>query len=787
MLWRIALYIVIVVSLIITAYLYISFKEILAEAERKSILKTHSYSLMLLDRRGEYLYEIPNKKGLYGYWKVEKIPKNVMLAVLFSEDLEFFQHNGVNIKSFIRGIYNRIFKKTSHWGISTIPMQVVKLEFPSPRTLRNKLIEMFSAIKLVKKYGKERILKHYLTIAPFGPNVYGIRYASEKYFRKPLEDLTLEEAVFLCSIPQNPVKFNPYRLTSLEKIIARSKRTLRLMLKKGVITEREYELAEKRLETLGPFIMDTPPETSLHFSLRIKEAIERGEIKIPPNTYKIYTSLDLEKQREVEDKVFDYMKHYKRKGALNVAVLIAKRDTGEVVVYIGSQGYFDTENKGKIDYVEVPRSVGSALKPFLYALGMIDKGYNGATVLKDINIVFSTRRGYYVPANADRAFLGPVLYRYALANSRNIPAISLLEDIGYKKAYEFFKKVGVIRDYNDNSPEYYGLGLAIGGVYVKLWDMVKAYGILANDGKAFYLTLLKQEGTNKEPKEEVIPEDVAKLIRIYLADPLARLPSFPRGGPLDYPFPVSIKTGTSVGYRDAWVMAYTDKYIFGIWTGRHDFGSMDKLTGGNSSAVLLKAIMPIFHPEEMKTKNKNLELPIPDGYVKKRICPITGKLAPEEAPFAVIEIFKEGTEPKEYSDIYRFEVVTNGIWVERRFYAVVSKEFLEWAISSGIPVNPSSSPISLEKTEENEIEILFPKDGMVIKMEEDLSTKKVLKLELKTPYYLQKLVLYINGKPYKVLDYPFDTAIELKKGYYELQVVGATAPIKSKIHRIYVK
>jgi penicillin-binding protein 1C len=276
-------------------------------------------------------------------------------------------------------------------------------------------------------------------------------------------------------------------------------------------------------------------------------------------------------------------------------------ETGEVLAWVGSAGYFQG-GTGAIDFALTERSPGSALKPFIYALALDRGAIAPETKLLDTAYSAGTI------ANSDRAFLGVMTPRRALANSRNVPAANLTKAIGLDETFLYLRLLGV--NQAEKPAAYYGLSLSVGALPTTLDNLTRAYLALADDGVMRDLVWLR----NAKPQAgiRVMSVDAARLVTQFLSDPSARLPSFPRMGSTEYPFPVAIKTGTSQGYRDAWTMAYSRKYLVGVWIGRSDAGPMRDVTGAGSAAEVARAIMLDLHGDVPDVAA--LTFPTPPGY-----------------------------------------------------------------------------------------------------------------------------------------------------------------------------
>jgi penicillin-binding protein 1C len=210
---------------------------------------------------------------------------------------------------------------------------------------------------------------------------------------------------------------------------------------------------------------------------------------------------------------------------------------------VGSGGYRG-RYAGAVDFARATRSPGSTLKPFIYALA-VERG-----VMKPSDVMADLPEGASGIGNADGAFLGPMLPRQALANSRNVPAVNLLRGVGLDTAYRFFHDAGL---HDLEAPaDSFGLSMAIGSLPTSLERLVRAYGVLGDDGQLSDLVWR----ASSAGAVAVLSPGTARLVTSFLSDLLARLPSFPRYGTTEHPFPVALKTGTSQGYRDAWIVAY---------------------------------------------------------------------------------------------------------------------------------------------------------------------------------------------------------------------------------------
>lgn len=594
---------------------------VFAVAERIG-LEAPSPTPILLDRQGYFLAQFgvnwidPDgaRRTEYGYWPLEVLPERVVAATLALEDKRFWDHPGVDGLAVLHAAWQAIRSGRARSGASTVAMQVVRMQHPAPRNLWSKVVEAGAAIWLTRRYGQDAVLRHYLRIAPYGNGSHGIAHAARWYFDKPAGDLSWAEVAFLTAIPQAPGRMNPYRAEGRRAIVRRGTRLLGLLAERGVIAEEERRLAETQIRSLRPLERGKRPPY-LHAILHVGRLLERNG---PPRGKEpiLRATLDLALQREVARLVGSAWPEWRELGAEQVAVLVVERVGFAVRAALGSLDYFRSP-AGALDFVHVPRSPGSTLKPFLYALALERDLVTPATWLPD------WPEGAAGIGNADGRFLGPLRPRQALANSRNVPAIHLLRRAGLNSFFGLLDELELVPGSHRHDPDRFGLALVLGGLPTTLERLVRAYGALVDDGR---LPALRwYEGQPLPAPRPVLSVNAARQTTLFLADPMARLPSFPRYGPTDYPFPVALKTGTSQGYRDAWIVAYSPDYLVGVWIGRSDVAPMRGLTGGRAPAALARAILLHLHqsrPGDLRDGN----FPPPEGYLPVELCLHSSKL-----------------------------------------------------------------------------------------------------------------------------------------------------------------
>jgi penicillin-binding protein 1C len=565
-------------------------------------------SALLVDRHGGFLAQIGGHDGTgYGYWPLDRVPERIAAATLAIEDQRFWYHPGVDPLALGRAVRQNWRSGSRRSGASTIAMQVARLQDPGPRSYWRKALEATTAPLLVLRYGHDAVLRQYLTLAPYGQGSHGIAHAARWYFDKPLEDLSWAEIAFLTAIPQAPGLMNPGSPTGQARIRARGNRILVRLIERGVISPAEQRSASAALDAIR-IAPRSRPSQSLHAILRI-EALFAAGVLVPARADDavLHATLDADLQREVAKQTSRALAAWRAEGAEQVAVLVADRATRQVLAAFGSRGYFQAA--GAIDYTRRDRSPGSTLKPFIYALGLDQGVIAPDSLLADLPY---NRAGI---DNADHNFFGPMLPAEALANSRNVPATNLVRKIGIEPTYRLLRDLRLTK--GERAAGHYGLVMAIGAVPTRLDRLVAAYGALANDGWLQDLTWVDGQPTPLATR--VMSADAARQITLFLSNPLVRLPSFPRMGPTEYAFPVAVKTGTSQGYRDAWAVAYSRRYVVGVWVGRSNAGSMDGLSGGRTAARLVHDLLYTLHRPDA-SGIADVAFPAPAASAPSELC-----------------------------------------------------------------------------------------------------------------------------------------------------------------------
>lgn len=533
----------------------------------------------------------------------EDISEHIKDATLAIEDVEFYEHDGIQITSTIRAILINIGSLSFKQGGSTITQQVVKNSLlTTEKKISRKIKEWVLAAKLENILTKDEILSMYLNESPYGGSIYGVEEASRAFFGKSAKEVTLAEAAYLAALPQAPSYYSPY--SNREALDGRKNLVLSEMLSNNFIEEEEYEAALEEEVEFKP--REDGTIKAPHFVMFVRSILEEkyGQEVLENGGLRVTTSLNYEMQEKAEELAKKHaLENKENYNAENIALIAIDPKTGHILTMVGSRDYFDEEIDGNFNVTTSHRQPGSAFKPFAYAAAF-NKGYTPETVIFDLPTVFSancTPQGQgvdcYMPQNYDNIFRGPVTMRNALAQSINVPAVKTLYLAGMTNTLNLARDMG-IQSLND--PNRYGLTLVLGGGEVSLLDITSAYGVFANNGvRVPYQPIIeiKDKDGNvlesfKEQPRFAIPQETAWKISDVLSDNVARAPAFGQSSFLNFPGrDVAVKTGTTNDYRDAWIVGYTPSIAVGAWAGNNDNSAMEKRVAGFIIAPFWNAFM----------------------------------------------------------------------------------------------------------------------------------------------------------------------------------------------------
>jgi penicillin-binding protein 1C len=514
----------------------------------------------VLDRDGRLLRAFATPNGL---WRLKTTaadidPQFLRMLVAY-EDRRFQEHGGIDPLALLRAAGQFVTNGRIVSGASTLSMQVARLIEPREnRSMLAKLRQMARAIQLERRLSKAAILDLYLTLAPYGGNLEGVRAASLAWFGKEPKRLSVAEAALLVALPQLPEKRRPDRhRAAAEKA---RERVLNRLAVSEVIGEGEAERAS--LETVPDRRRQLPS-----YAAHLSELALRKD----PKAIKHETSLDRTVQDGLEAVAREAAERLGPK--ISIAMVMADARTGEILGEVGSADYFDGSRAGWIDMTRIRRSPGSALKPFIYGLAFEEGLVAQETIVEDRPSDFSG----YRPRNFDMTYQGDVSVRKALQLSLNVPAVRLLEAVGPTRLMVRFRRAEVQAVLPPG--ETPGLAIGLGGLGITLRDLTQLYAALANRGMPVKLG----DGITDDAKV-IVGDPLLDPVAVWQVSDVLSAVTPPTGSRR---LGIAYKTGTSYGYRDAWSVGYDGRHVLGVWVGRADNGAVPGLTGYGAAAPIL--------------------------------------------------------------------------------------------------------------------------------------------------------------------------------------------------------
>lgn len=545
-----------------TLFVYAGIAAVTATLPPAPNVATLPVSAEVVDRSGQLLRPFTTADGL---WRLPVTPAEVdpgfIQMLVAYEDRHFDDHHGIDWLSMLRAA-GQFAGAGGHIvsGGSTLTMQVARLiEDERTRSLAAKIRQMVHADALEHQLSKEQILTLYLTLAPYGGNIEGIRAASLAYFGKEPGRLTTAESALLVALPQSPEARRP----DLHPEAARSARDMVLdrMAGEGIITADDAATGKR--EAIPTARRDFP---------MLAAHLAQAAVSARPNVRRIDLPIDARLQGSLEALAAARAQQIGPK--VSVAIVVADLATGNILASVGSAGLFDTPSNGFIDMTQAVRSPGSTLKPLIYGLAFELGLAHPESLIEDRPTGFNG----YVPGNFDGLTRGTVTIRQALAESLNIPAIVVLDAVGPARLVARMKRANANPLLpNDTAPS---LAVGLGGVGVTLRDLVSIYAAIARGGLPVHL----KDGVATPMPDSVMAAPVLDPVAAwYVSDILSDVPP-----PLNGSFGrIAYKTGTSYGYRDGWSVGYDGKTVIGVWVGRADGTPVPGLSGIGSAAPIL--------------------------------------------------------------------------------------------------------------------------------------------------------------------------------------------------------
>ena len=590
-----------------------------------------SYSTVVTDRNGQLLGARIAEDGQWRFPTSDTVPEKLRLCIVEFEDNYFYWHWGVNPLAIGRAMYQNLKENRIVSGGSTITMQTIRLSRNKPRTFGEKLIEMILATRLEFRYSKEEILALYASHAPFGGNVVGWEAASWRYFGHAAKDLSWAEAATLAVLPNSPSMIHLSKRR--EALLKKRNRLLSNLHKRKIIDASTYELA------ISEGLPDEPlplPQVAPHLVNHFY-GTRKGE--------HIVSTVNKGVQQQVEDLLERWNYEFAQSDIKNLAAVVIDVQANEVVAYCGNVRFGSGQSGNQVDVLRAPRSTGSVLKPFLYYAMLRDGEILPHTLLPDIPMNING----FAPQNFNQQFEGAVPASEAIARSLNIPCVYMLREYSVPKFHDLLRQMGLTTLTKPSS--HYGLSLILGGAEGTLWDVAGAYTGMARALQGLDNTdcaMLLSTNAGSLPKQE-------GRLRKHKFHPGAVWQTFDaikevnRPEEIDWHIIPSMqtiawKTGTSYGFRDAWAVGVTSRYVVGVWVGNATGEGKPELVGARTAGPVMFDIFNLLPSspwfETPYSEFVDAEVCRHSGHLKGRFCEesdtiliIPGGMKTESCPY----------------------------------------------------------------------------------------------------------------------------------------------------------
>ena len=651
-------------------------------------------ALTLTDRAGVVLRTTRAADGSRARWlPIADIDAKLIAAFVAMEDRRFFSHGAIDWRAVARATWHNARAGRVVSGASTIAMQTARLLYPTPRTLRGKIVQTLWALRLGAHLSRQEMLEQYLNRVELGQGAVGVESGAALYFGTSARAMSVGQAAMLAGLAHAPSADNP--LVSPSRARARRALTLARMRGAGVATGADAALAAQE-PVLSSRAARTflAPHFTTHFLAALGDTLRSGA-----RDDDVRTSLDYTLQRDVELEVSRTVLDLRERGVEQAAAVVLDNHTGDVLAWVGSPDFF-ADTSGQTDMVISPRQPGSALKPFLYGLAF-DRGFTPASILDDSPRTYQTSTGPYHPRNYDRRYHGPVRARDALASSYNIPAVELTQQLGVGSLLQTLHHAGFASLHE--SADYYGLGLALGNGDVSLLELANGYRALANLGVWHPVTMLARASSDVAARADdarrVMTPVAAALVLDILADPVARAPGFGIESALEFPFPAAVKTGTSRHFTDNWAVAATSAFTVAVWVGNFNGRPMDGVSGVTGAGPLMHRV--VMHTA-VRYEPGALPSPASAGATAAEVCQLSGLLVADGCP-SLTEWFAPGTAPTARDELHRGNSVTLPAEFARGFRIASPQDGDRYQVPPGVDARYATIALRAEGAEPSSV------------------------------------------------------------------------------------
>ncbi len=543
--------------------------------------------IVLEDYQGDLLGARIATDGQWRFPQGKSVPEKYARCVVLFEDRRFWWHPGVDPVSLTRAMWQNVRQGHVVSGGSTLTMQVIRMSRGNPpRTIWEKMLEMFMATRLELTYSKKEIMGLYAANAPFGGNVVGLEAAAWRYFGKRPDQLSWAEAATLAVLPNSPSLIHPGR--NRESLLAKRNRLLDRLLAEKIIEPFDCSLAKEEPLPGQPLPL---PQLAPHL-------LDRLSAQANNRSFRFQTTINRDLQQRVTDILARRQNLYQGNDVHNLAAVVMDVRSGDVLAYVGNVVGAGAEHGEAVDVIAAPRSTGSILKPYLYALSLESGDILPKSLLRDV----PTQLGQYKPENFHETYDGAVPARRALIRSLNVPFVLLLQQYGLEKFHFNLRRLGLSTI--NKSPDYYGLSLILGGAEANLLDITNTYACMSRELGAFYERNGRYAADDFRPPNFITPANPparreANLKEAPLLSASAIWFAFDAMQEVERPNSageweffqasrrIAWKTGTSFGFRDAWAAGVTPRYAVGVWVGNADGEGRPGLIGVEMAAPVL--------------------------------------------------------------------------------------------------------------------------------------------------------------------------------------------------------
>ncbi len=688
-----------------------------------SNLFTNPTSSVIEDNDGNLIGARIAEDGQWRFPHNDKVPPKFAAAILQFEDKNFYYHPGVDLLATARATYQNIKSGSIVSGGSTLTMQTIRLSRQGKsRTFLEKFIEMIMATRLEFSCSKNKILSYYASNAPFGGNVVGLDAAAWRYYGRNANQLSWAESATLAVLPNAPSLIFPGK--NHQKLLEKRNRLLNKLYQNNFIDSLTYEVSKEELLPQKPLRL---PNIAPHLHNLIIKSNKGKRVK---------TTIDKFLQEKTNEIINKHYHQLKFNEIHNAAAIIIEIETGNILAYVGNTSG-SKENGNDVDVIQAPRSTGSILKPILYASMLSDGDILPNTLISDVPIIIAG----YTPKNYNSKYSGVVPAKKALSRSLNVPIVKMLQDYGLQKFHHRLQKLNLT--FINKPASHYGLTIILGGAESSLWDITTVFTNFSRTLNHFekyngkynvndyhphnYLYAAKPLQEKLENFNNISAASIyltyQALIDVNRPEEDANWQYFSGNNKIAW------KTGTSYGFRDAWAVGTTSKYVVGVWVGNASGEGRPGLTGIGTAAPILFDIFNLL-------PNEKWFRPPYDELTKVPICRKSGMRAtaicePVDSVFVQISGLK--TEPCKYHQLIHID--NNGYRVNSDCEDVnnmihksmfVLPPVQEWYYKSTDPTYIKLPPYrsDCESYESQPLQLIYPEENADIYIPIELSGKK---------------------------------------------------------------